>query len=261
MKIESPFATNLVGLLATGAIRGWMSTLDHKWAFYDPAVDASSPDCRSPNIYVLWHEYLLEPLSLRGNCKITMLLSRHRDAEFLARIAYHMGVGCVRGSTNQGAATALRQLVRVSRHNHLGVTPDGPRGPRRRMAPGPVFLASMLGLPLVVLGIGYDRPWRLNTWDRFAIPRYGTRARVIMSPPVAIPSDLDRDGIEQYRQQVERLINRLTLEAEAWAEAGTSKHEEVAVHHEILRVLEPRTPQANTLEQPDSRSRIVTPAA
>jgi lysophospholipid acyltransferase (LPLAT)-like uncharacterized protein len=190
-----------------------------------------------------------------------MLVSRHRDAEFLARIAYHMGVGCVRGSTNQGAATALRHLVRMSRHNHLAVTPDGPRGPRRQMAPGPVFLASVLGLPLVVLGIGYDRPWRLNTWDRFAIPRYGTRARLIMSPPMAIPSDLDRDGIEEYRQQVEQLINRLTLEAEAWAEAGTSKLEEVAVHHEILRVLEPRRRNIADQGHPASRPIVVTPAA
>src|SRR5467141_2832440 len=129
MKIESHFVTNLIGLLATTAIRGWMSTLDHKWAFCDPAVDPGSPDCRSPKIYVVWHEYLLEPLSLRGNCNLTMLLSRHRDAEYLARIAQHLRFECVRGSTNQGGATALRQLVRQSKRKHLTITPDGPLGP------------------------------------------------------------------------------------------------------------------------------------
>jgi hypothetical protein len=29
--------------------------------------------------------------------------------------------------------------------------------------------------------------------------------------------------MEHYRLQVERLLNRLTLEAEAWAESGTTK--------------------------------------
>jgi lysophospholipid acyltransferase (LPLAT)-like uncharacterized protein len=229
MKIESPFATNLVGLLATGAIRGWMSTVDHKWALYDPTVDAARPDCLDPKIYLVWHEYLLAPLYLRGHCNITMLLSRHRDAEYLARIAHHMGFACVRGSTNRGAASALRELVRRGKRTHLTVTPDGPLGPRRVMAPGPIFLASKLGLPLVLLGIGYDRPWRLTTWDRFAVPRIGTRSRTVVSPSIPIPADLDRDGIEHYRRQVEQLMNRLTLEAEAWAEAGTAKREEAPV--------------------------------
>ena len=45
-----------------------------------------------------------------------------------------------------------------------------------------------------------------------------------------IPADLDRDGIEHYRREVERMLNRLTLEAEAWAEAGTRKvNEQVAL--------------------------------
>jgi lysophospholipid acyltransferase (LPLAT)-like uncharacterized protein len=239
MKIESPFATNSIGLLATAAIRRWMSTLDHKWAFYDPAVDPGSPECSSPRIYVFWHEYLLAPLYLRGHCNVTMLLSRHRDAEYLARIARHMGFGCVRGSTNQGAATALRQLVRQSKQNHLTVTPDGPLGPRREMAPGSVFLASKLGLPLVVFGVGYDRPWRLKTWDRFAISRVGTRSRVIVSPAMAIPPDLDRDGIEHYRLRVEQLLHRLTIEAEAWAEAGTAKREEMPIRHVTVPPLDP----------------------
>ena len=44
---------------------------------------------------------------------------------------------------------------------HLTITPDGPRGPRRQLAPGAIYLASKLGLPLVVMGYGYDRPWRV----------------------------------------------------------------------------------------------------
>ena len=79
-----------------------------------------------------------------------MLLSRHRDAEILSYAAYHLGFDFVRGSTNRGGAAALRQLLAKSRHMHLTITPDGPRGPRRHMAPGPIFLASKLGLPLVL---------------------------------------------------------------------------------------------------------------
>jgi lysophospholipid acyltransferase (LPLAT)-like uncharacterized protein len=155
---------------------------------------------------------------------MAMLLSRHRDAEVLSHAAHHMGFEFVRGSTNRGGVTALRELLAKSRTMHLTITPDGPRGPRRQLAPGCVYLASKLELPLVVMGYGYDRPWRVRrAWDQFAIPRPHSRARAVPSSEIFIPPNLDRDGLEYFRLKIERLLNRLTLEAEAWAEAGTRK--------------------------------------
>jgi lysophospholipid acyltransferase (LPLAT)-like uncharacterized protein len=206
-----------------------MSTLDYKAAFYDPSVDPVDARYRGQKIYVFWHEYILFPISLRGNNNLSMLLSRHRDADILAEVCQHLGFQYVRGSTFGGGGTALRELVRRSRHMNLTITPDGPRGPRRVLAQGPVYLASKLGLPLVVMGLGYDRPWRLGSWDRFAIPRPFTRGRAVIGPQMFIPPNLDRDGLEHYRLTVERLLNRLTEEAEAWAESGTPKVDEVPV--------------------------------
>ncbi|HKD37567.1 MAG TPA: lysophospholipid acyltransferase family protein, partial [Pirellulales bacterium] len=223
VRITSPFANNLLGLVGTAAIRGWMSTVEHKLACYDPAVDPARAECRAQKIYIFWHEYILAPLFLRGRCNLTMLLSRHRDAELLSRIAFHFGFGCIRGSSYRGSTQALREMFRESRAHHLTITPDGPRGPRRQLAAGPIYLASKLSLPLVCVGIGYDRPWRMRTWDRFAIPRPGSRSRIVLSPEIMIPPGLDRDGLESHRREIERLLNRLTLEAEAWAEAGTAK--------------------------------------
>jgi lysophospholipid acyltransferase (LPLAT)-like uncharacterized protein len=166
----------------------------------------------------------LFPLFLRGHCNMAMLLSRHRDAEMLSYAAHHLGFDFVRGSTNRGGVAALRALLAKSKTMHLTITPDGPRGPRRRLAPGCVYLASKLELPLVVMGYGYDRPWRVESaWDRFAIPRPHSRARAVPSGEIFVPPNLDRDQLEHFRQRIEQLLNRLTLEAEAWAEAGTPK--------------------------------------
>ena len=74
-----------------------------------------------------------------------MLLSRHRDAEILSYAAYHLGFDFVRGSTNRGGVAALRELLAKSRHMHLTITPDGPRGPRRQLAPGCVYLGLETG--------------------------------------------------------------------------------------------------------------------
>ncbi len=229
MTKSNSFLVSLAGLLGTAAVRSWMSTLDYKAAYYDPAVDPALPECRGQKIYLFWHEYILFPFYLRGHCNLVMLLSRHRDADVLSRAARHMGFEFVRGSTRRGGVAAIRELLRKSRKMHLAITPDGPRGPRRRMAPGPIYLASKLGLPLGLMGFGYDRPWRMPTWDRFAVPRPHSRARGVPSPDIHVPPDLDRDGLEYFRQKVEAVLNRLTLEAEAWAESGTRKIGQVKV--------------------------------
>jgi hypothetical protein len=224
MKIESPLLHKFGGLLGAAAVRWWMSTLDYKVAYYDRAVDPVFPECRGQKIYIFWHEYILFPLYLRGHCNLAMLLSRHRDAEVLSYAAYHLGFDFVRGSTNRGGAAAIRGLLAKSQNMHLTITPDGPRGPRRHLAPGCVYLASKLGMPLVVMGYGYDRPWRVRSaWDQFAIPRPHSRARAVPSGEIFVPPDLDRRGLEHFRLKIERLLNRLTAEAEAWAESGTRK--------------------------------------
>ncbi len=219
---------NLAGLVSAAGIRAWMSTLDYRVAFYDRTVDPQL-GLGGPRIYIFWHENILIPLHLRGHCHLAMLLSQHEDAEILARVAHHMGFDCVRGSTYRGGAKALWELLERSRNQHLTITPDGPRGPRRQLAQGPVYLASRLQLPLVPMGFGADRPWRANSWDRFAVPRPFSRARAVIGPPISLPPNLDRSGLECCRQRVERLMNELTDEAETWAMAGTRKAGEVAV--------------------------------
>ena len=224
MKITSPFIHKLGGLLSTAAIRWWMSTLDYKIAYYDWTIDPRFPECRGQKIYIFWHEYILFPLYLRGHTNMAMLLSRHRDAEVLSHTAYHMGFDFVRGSTNRGGVAAIRELLAKSRSMHLTITPDGPRGPRRHLAPGCVYLASKLEMPLVVMGFGYDRPWRVrNAWDQFAIPRPHSRARAVTSGEIFVPPNLEREELEYFRRKIERLLNRLTREAEAWAASETSK--------------------------------------
>ena len=222
MKDRTPLWMRWCALGAAGGLRAWMNTLDYQGLFYDPTADPLYAATKT-RIYVFWHEYILVPLYMRGHCDLTMLLSRHRDADILYRLAYHMGFECVRGSTYGGATAALLELAREGKKKHLTITPDGPRGPRRVLAQGPIYLASRLGLPIVPMGIGIDRPWRLRSWDRFAIPRPGSRARAITGGEIQIPPNLDREGLELYRQHVERLLNNLGDAAEQWAVSGTPR--------------------------------------
>lgn len=236
MKLTTPFSIGAWSLVSTAAIRQWMATLDYQAEYGDPEVDPVHPRYRGAKIYVFWHENILMPLYLRGHSNIAMLLSRHADANILDRVARMMGFGVVRGSTFRGGSVALRELADHAATSNLTITPDGPRGPRRRLAPGCVFLASTLGIPIVVMGMGYERPWRASTWDRFAIPRPFSRGRAVLSRAIRIPAELDRDGIEVHRHGVERLLNALSDESEAWATSGIRRPGQRPVFKERSRV-------------------------
>ena len=215
------------GWLAANVIRFWMHTLHYRMAYYDPTADPFHPACNGSKIYLFWHEYLLFPLFVRAGAPICLLVSRHRDAEVLAQAAERLGFRTFRGSTNRGGTSATLRLMRWGRHCHFAFTPDGPRGPRRKMSLGVIYLASWSGMPVVPVGVGYDRPYRVKSWDRFAIPRPWSRARCILGPAIFVPPGLGRSEIENYCGQIEQLLQRLTEIAEAWASGSVEILESV----------------------------------
>jgi len=217
----------LGGLAVYTTVRGWMSTLDYQAVFCDRTVDPVYEGLKGPIIFVFWHEYLPCPVYVGPHCDVAMLVSRHRDAEWLSQAARLMGFRIVRGSTKRGGSRALRELLRTNRTMNLGITPDGPRGPRRHVAAGCVYLSSKLEVPLIPVGIGYHKPWRVPTWDRFAVPRPYSRARLVFGPRLQIPVGIDRDRIEHHRQEIEIALNRLTRDAEQWADSGQRRRDQV----------------------------------
>lgn len=244
-KIKLKGMNGAAGRGFTYFMRAWMSTLRYECVFADPTLDPAR-SLGGPRLYLVWHEYLLAPLYLRPHTDLSILVSKHRDADVLEAIAAASGFGCVRGSTGRGGVTALRELTARGKQQHLVITPDGPRGPRRQVAPGPIYLASRLGLPIVMIAAAYDGCWRMRSWDRFAVPRPFTTARAILSAERHVEPDLDRDGLETRRQEIEGEFNRLTEEAEAWAATGRTRPDAVPVRRErSLRKIEetPRHPR------------------
>lgn len=213
---ERVWSSAAVGV-ATMVVRLWMHSLHYRVAYYDPRVDPFHPECKRPKIYLFWHEYLLCPLIVRAGVPMVLVVSRHRDADLLDKAARRLGFLTVRGSTYRGGAQALLKIFKKDCPVHIAITPDGPRGPRRSVAPGAIFLASRLQIPIVPLGFGYDRPLRIPTWDRFAVPRPGSRARCVVGPAIFVPEHLTREGLEPYRRLVAEQLGTLTELAEQWA--------------------------------------------
>jgi lysophospholipid acyltransferase (LPLAT)-like uncharacterized protein len=225
-KLTVPHAAwRLLGLVTTKSIVGLMSTLNHRIVRYDRTADPALEQFAGPVIFIFWHEYILFPFFLRPHSRLAILVSQHQDAEVLAHLADFGGLGLIRGSTHRGGSQVLKTILSEGqgRGMSVAISPDGPRGPRRQLAQGCVYLSSRLQIPIVPIGFGLDRPWRSKrSWDQFAIPRPGSRARTILGPRIQVPADLDREQIEGHRLWIEEQLNALTTAAEQWAEGKST---------------------------------------
>lgn len=209
----------LAGFAMIKSLNSWMSTLNYRMVRYERQADPADELFEGPVIFVFWHEYIPFPIYLRPHCRLAMLLSQHQDAEILSHMARFAGLETVRGSTHRGGTAALRELLDYGKGMSLAITPDGPRGPRRQLAQGAIYLSSRLQVPLVALGVGYDRPWRnRRAWDQFAIPKPFSRCRAVLGPRTQVPPGIEREQIEDYRRWAEGHLNELTSLAEDWAE-------------------------------------------
>ena len=170
-------------------------------------------------ICAFWHNrLLLMPYASRGR-KAAALISRHRDGELISRTVTHFGFSSVRGSSSRGGGRALRRMLGFLRSGFdIGITPDGPRGPRYRAQPGAIYLARLSGRPIYPVTFAADRFRSFNSWDRFQVPRLFSRGVVIWGEPMRVRRG---DDLEGKRMELEAILADITAQADGWFSGET----------------------------------------
>src|SRR6056297_1728269 len=87
-------------------------------------------------LYAIWHDSAVIAAFGGTHVRTIALTSAHRDGSFVANVLRFAGVTTVRGSTGKHGASALREIFRTTEGFDIVITPDGPRGPRRKMSAG-----------------------------------------------------------------------------------------------------------------------------
>ncbi|MEK9672368.1 MAG: lysophospholipid acyltransferase family protein [Rhodospirillaceae bacterium] len=169
-----------------------------------------------PFILCFWHgRLLMMPYCWPRDRAIHMLISEHRDGQIIARTVGHIGIRTVTGSSSKGGAQALRAMVRALKDGDcVGITPDGPRGPRMRASDGIVSLAQLAGVPIIPATFGVTNGRLVNSWDRFLLAWPFGRGVIVWGDPIEVPRDADTAGLEAARAAVEAALNAITTEAD-----------------------------------------------
>ena len=149
MKIRSRWFNMILSYLATFCLRLLFLTVrvEHR-RIVDDATPYTRPQNTQRFTFCMWHDQIVLAVFSLRTWNLAGLISQHRDGGYLADSVLIAGIQPVRGSTSRGGAEAVREILDRP-ELHLAMTPDGPRGPRREMKEGIVFISSRSQRPIV----------------------------------------------------------------------------------------------------------------
>lgn len=184
------------------------------------------PDARSlietgqPVIYALWHGRMYCLLKGVPPERTAILVSPSNDGEFITRMAQDLGFPhFIRGSHKRDGIQAVLGMHKALHEEGLSIafTVDGPRGPRYKVKPGIVRLASQAKVPIIP--IGSSAAWLLRkserSWDHFHAPFFGSPMQLHYGQPIYTPANADEDTIQTTCKTLEESLMQINLESDA----------------------------------------------
>ena len=204
--IRSRIGNALVGWTAGIIIAMLMCTV--RWRAHKDQNITDILRAQDGVVLVFWHERLIAmPWLWPSALPLFALQSPHPDGRMMSHAIGCFGVKTVWGSSNRNPLSGLRGLKRVlDNRGSVAITPDGPRGPARQCALGPVAIAKMADKPIVPMCWAVDRYWRATGWDQLIIPKPFARGHFIIGDPIYL-DDYKKDQLETARQQLEEALN------------------------------------------------------
>ena len=192
------FALLLLPLVASLFIR--FLYLTNKKVFHAPNEISDEPV-----IFACWHgELLMLPylyMYYRKTPHAKVLISSHFDGAFISKTIEYFGLGTLAGSTNRNAVRVLIEAIKAIKEGYdIGITPDGPKGPRHEVADGIIVMAQKTKAKIMLVEIKPTKFWRFNSWDEFTIPKpFGT-----LHYYASQTLDVSDMGLEEARELIQK---------------------------------------------------------
>ena len=168
-------------------------------------------------IYALWHDQLLlSPFTWQTKNRIDILISKHKDGDIIADLIKYHGFNSIRGSTNnpnkekeKNTISSIRKIIKTLKANvSIGITPDGPRGPRHKVSEGTINIARISNKKILPMALAYKEQWVLNTWDKFIIPKPFNKICIVWGDPIDI--EINKIHVPIQQEALEKSLINIT---------------------------------------------------
>ncbi|MDR1334363.1 MAG: lysophospholipid acyltransferase family protein [Holosporaceae bacterium] len=167
-----------------------------------------------PFIVCLWHDRLMmAPCVWKWKKPLHVLASKHADGRLIAKVVENFSMPAVFGSTGKNGMNAAKKLVRLAKAGeYVAIIPDGPKGPRHKLAPGVVAVSRLAKADILPFSFCVKRFHRFNSWDRFILVWPFNRGVMVWEKPISA-AELSEMSEEEAIKYVESRINAASQKA------------------------------------------------
>ena len=161
-----------------------------------------------PFILAFWHSQLMMiSFSWSYRKKINILASGHSDGRFGAILGNFFKLNNIQTS-NKKKVLALRPVFKLLKTNqYIGITPDGPRGPKEIVSEGIIKIAKNANVPIIPIGFWSSRNFSLKSWDSFLITLPFSKCNFVWGEAIKVPKNLNSDEMVDFQNTIKNKIN------------------------------------------------------
>lgn len=186
------------------------------WEYKNSSIVQSYWQSGKPFILCFWHNRLgLMVYSWVTDKPLNMLISAHSDGRIISKAVGHHGISTIAGSTSKGSSDAIRKLLRALKAGEcIGVTPDGPRGPRFSVNPGLINLAYKAGIDFIPVSYSTSKRIVLNSWDRMIVPLPFSKGVFIYGQPITLGQNLSEEDLASVKDKLRKNLIDISNQAD-----------------------------------------------
>lgn len=177
-----------------------------------------------PVIVMFFHSRLvmlpiITPKKLKR--KSYAVTSSNKDGELVEFFLKFLGIKCIRGSSDKiragnvktkGGANVLKQALKILRQKGvLIITPDGPKGPARKVKPNIFAIAQKTQAKILPVSLCLKPAITFNTWDKLQFPLPFSKIYINIGGATDVAKTT---SIQEEKAKIETELNKLTDEVD-----------------------------------------------
>jgi len=210
--VKNFFIQNFLGLLA--ALYIYINKITSSIKYANQSIPEHYWKQNEPFILAFWHSQLMMiAFSWKAEKKINILASGHSDGRFGAIIGKYFNLNNI-PTSKKNNNIALRPIFKLLKNKkYVGITPDGPRGPKEKVSEGIIKIAKVSKTPIIAVGYASSKNFKLKSWDSFLISLPFSKCSFVWSEPLEVPADLKDNQVYSYQKLLEDKINKCIQQA------------------------------------------------
>ena len=168
-----------------------------------------------PFILAFWHSQLMMiGFSWKKKQNVNILASSHSDGRFGAIVGKYFNLNNIQTS-EKNKSVSLRSIFKLlNDNNYIGITPDGPRGPKEIVSEGIIKIAKTSKVPIIPIGFWSSKNFKLKSWDSFLITLPFSKCSFVWNKPLEIPYNIQENQIQHYQKLLQEKINQSVKKAQ-----------------------------------------------